>query len=252
MAPLIGISSERSSDPGGRRAFKEGQTLEFQSHLYGELVRRYGGCPVLLPNSGEAGEARALTARLDGILLSGGSDLDPVAWGEEPLEPGGEVTEIGEDERIRSSWEHALVVAAIDAERPMLGICRGLQQLNVSLGGSLWQDLERQLGATGHLDPHRERRCHEVLVCERPAGLPDGLPARFGVTSTHHQAVREPGRGLRVFARAAEDERVVEGMIRPGRPFLLGVQWHPERIAEDPATAALMEAFIAAASGRSR
>lgn len=251
MRPLIGISTERSEDPNGERPFKAGYTLELQNDLYPALVRRCGGVPVLLSQGGDAAEARELAAGLDGLLLSGGSDLDPALWNEDPLEPGGNVTTIGGDEIRRTAWEDLLLREALAAGLPVFGICRGLQQINASLGGSLWQDLERQLGAGGHYETDRpSQQVHEALICARPAGLPAGLPESFPVTSTHHQAVREPGRDLLVFARAAGDDRVIEGLLRPGEPFLLGVQWHPERMADDDSTRRLMDAFLGAARAR--
>lgn len=249
MRPLIGVTAERNGDPQGERAFKRGYALEYQNELYSALVRRHGALPVLLPLGGDPEEACGLVARLDGLLLSGGSDLDPAHWSEDELEPGGNVEALGEDERLRTNWEHALLEAAFAARLPVFGICRGMQQLNVSLGGSLWQDLERQVGVAGHYETDSPmRRAHDATICARPEGLPAGLPSRFAVTSTHHQAVRDLGRGLVVFARAADDDRVVEGLLRPGGPFLLGVQWHPERMAEDESTDILFKAFVDAAS----
>ncbi len=262
MNPTIGISVELNSDPRREREFRTGYDLEFQIRDYAELVHRYGGCPIFLSSFAEERPAGILAA-LDGLLLSGGSDLDPGLWNEEALQaledpdsdPEDHVQTLGEDHRRRSACEHNLLLEALRADLPVFGICRGMQQINVSLGGSLWQDLHRQRDIRGHFRKDRPRDLvHQVRITD-PSALPLALPENFRVNSTHHQALREPGRGLRVFARDPEQPEVVEGLTAdprlPDSPaFLLGVQWHPERIPDEESSRRLMEAFIAAAKKR--
>jgi len=249
MRPLIGISTEPSSDPRRERPFKTGHRFDYLLATYPALVRRAGGLPLLLPVGAGGDEAQEALARLDGLLLSGGSDLDPALWGEEELEPGGLVIPLTADERARSRWEDALVRAALCLELPVLGICRGMQQLNVSLGGSLWQDLERQTGRAGH--PGGE---DPFVLVHGLKSLADGGLARHmdgrAVTSTHHQGVRRLGEGLEVLAVAAGEPEVVEAVRHARHPFLMGVQWHPERMAEAELTTVLMAEFMAAAAAR--
>lgn len=254
MKPLIGISTERSSDPDGERPFKRGYTLELQNSLYPRYIREAGGLPVFLSTGGDREEVRDLLARLDGLLLSGGSDLDPKLWNEDPLQPGGDVELLGEDHAVRSRWEDWLVKEACALDMPLLGICRGMQQLNVSLGGSLWQDLGRQLEIEGHYNVDEPMRlAHKVLLKDAAAHRLFGADS-FAVTSTHHQALNRLGQGLRVLGVAEGEERLIEAVDHPGSSFLVGVQWHPERMSGETSARLLVEAFIAAVrkAGRSR
>ncbi|GMU39644.1 MAG: gamma-glutamyl-gamma-aminobutyrate hydrolase [Chloroflexota bacterium] len=216
---------------------------------YAERIADAGGDPVAL----ETGGGPAALPAHAGILLTGGVDIDPARYGAPRSE------RVAEVNPARDEAEVALVQHAFEGGVPLLCICRGMQVLNVARGGSLLQHLEAR-------DPHRARRgadgvsidsgWHEVTVT--PGSLLHALTGReaLRVNSRHHQAV-EPARlasGLR--ATAAVDG-VVEALEAPGHPWLLGVQWHPERaeMAADPALAAgslpLFEAFVEAAARRS-
>lgn len=240
-APLIGISMLLDSTP--ERGFYSRHALEFQTVSYGRWVAAHGGLPVALPLAGDE-RLGELVARLDGLILTGGPDLDPDF---EPLrdtlaDPG-----TGDDPR-RTRFEHRLFMQALHLGRPVLGVCRGLQQIAVSLGGSLWQDLPTDPGVEGHSCPERHSEIvHEVaLDAERPACLAS-FPERIGVNSTHHQAVRTVPQGLRVIARSTDPWAIIEGLAGtdPGH-WLLGVQWHPERLPGEASSIALMEHFLAA------
>lgn len=246
--PLIAITMELSSDDQARRSFKTGHAFDYLLATYPAMVRRAGGLPLLAPVGGGEAEARELLDRVDGLLLSGGSDLDPALWGEEELEPGGLVQPLGPDERARSHWEDALVREALRRGLPLFGICRGMQQVNVSLGGSLWQDLERQAGRPGH--PGGENPFDLVHSLSVNGGEDPliRLMADARVTSSHHQGARRLGAGLAVLATAQHEPEVVEAMRHESHPFLLGVQWHPERMAGSPLTEGLMAGFLRAAS----
>ena len=167
---------------------------------------------------------RDYVRELDGLVLQGGADLSPTTYGEEPLEPA------WAGDRVRDDYEIELFNEFIEAGKPVLGICRGLQLINVAFGGTLYQDIGTQ---TGSIVPHRardayERNFHEVLF-EPQSGLARLYPHLRGgrVNSIHHQAIRTLGRALVVEARSATDE-VIEAVRWGGRSYVFGVQWHPE------------------------
>jgi putative glutamine amidotransferase len=249
MRPRIGITLEPSTDGQRLRPWRTGHALDYLMSTYSQLVRAHGGLPVLIVAGSDLSEAGEFIHQLDGLLLSGGADLDPSLWGEAELEPGGLVQPLGPDEKLRSKWEDALVRHALEQDLPLFGICRGLQQLNVSLGGSLWQDLERQTGRAGH--PGGDNPYHLIH------GLDVTVPSEFSdlmgaaqVTSSHHQGLRRLGRGLRVLATAQGEPNVVEAARHEEHDFVMGVQWHPERMAESPLTHGLFRAFLHAVEKR--
>ncbi len=159
---------------------------------------------------------------LDGLILQGGADVSPKAYGEEPLKP-----EWGGDP-VRDAYEMELVHEFMEAGKPILGICRGMQLINVALGGSLYQDLPTQCPeAVGHETTEYDRNVHEVVF------TPGGKMAQwFGgahsgrVASIHHQAVNRLGKDVVVEATAPDG--VIEAIRWAGRSFVFGVQWHPE------------------------
>lgn len=185
---------------------------------YLRAVERAGGQPVLLPYGAEIGS-------LDGLLLTGGADLDPALWGE-PVHPRANVLP-----KEREASDLALAKAAIAADLPVLGICLGCQEITVALGGSLNQ----------HVDGHSAGVFHEIEMTGASRAR-DLVGARPRVNSYHHQAVRQPGAGLRITARSADG--VVEGIEHESRRWVVGVQWHPERIAEQAEQLALFRAFV--------
>ncbi len=188
---------------------------------------------------------------LDGLVLTGGADLAPESYGERPRDPA------WRGDRLRDRYELALVRRALERGKPVFGICRGQQLLNVALGGTLYQDIATELpGARCHRDPARyDRLEHEIEI--EPGSLLGTLygGARRGrVNSVHHQAVRTLGEGLVVEARSSEDG-VIEcvrllGHAAYPRAWAFAVQWHPEFQRPDDThlldRAPLMEAFVAA------
>lgn len=208
---------------------------------YLEAVRRAGGDPHVLEPAG--GPAAALD-ELDGLMLTGGRDVDPQTFGEqrhtttEDAEPG------------RDEFEIALTRGAIERDLPLLGICRGLQVMNVALGGTLVQDIPSMI--TG-ADAHDVREtpvtlAHDVWVT-RGSKLWRALEERLSdetcaVNSRHHQAVRKVAEGLEVSATSPDG--VIEGVERPGSWFCVGVQWHPENFWRTGEFRPLFEAFVTA------
>ena len=205
MKPLIGVTMTPDIRDGDRL----GRVYSF----YLEAVRAAGGLPVMLFDG--ADESGELAARLDGLLLSGGDDLDPKLFGEEN-------THSKSVDGRRDALEIALVKAFREAGKPVLGICRGMQAMAVALGGTLWQDIGEQMST-----PHPSGKDHEIIVREGTF-LSRFLPGRAVVNSTHHQAVRALPHGF--MACAVAPDGVVEAMQATGGRRLFAVQFHPERL----------------------
>lgn len=206
MKPLIGITM----NPDARDGDRIGRIYNF----YPEAVREAGGVPVMLFDDGDD-DAAVLAARLDGLLLSGGDDVAPARFGQADL------GSRGIDDR-RDAQEFALVHAFRAADKPMLGICRGIQVLAAALGGTLVQDIPSQLGI-----PHTFGARHDILV--RPGTFLSGiLPERAQVNSTHHQAVGDVPPGFLVAATAPDG--IIEAMQDASGAPVYGVQFHPERL----------------------
>jgi putative glutamine amidotransferase len=214
VRPRIGITSSRSANVD----------------RYVDYVAAAGGEPVVL----RPGQPAPLEA-LDGLLFSGGVDVDPRHYGQAP-DPGVEV------DADRDQLELPLARRAIEAGLPVLGICRGMQLLNVAAGGSLIQHLDGHRLGTEASDPSGQ---HVVRVApgSELAGIL-GAP-EVPVNSRHHQAVGESDLAPGLVPTAWSPDGIVEAFERPGPGWLLAVQWHPERVAEvDPACRRLAEALV--------
>jgi putative glutamine amidotransferase len=212
---------------------------------YAEAVAEAGGLPVLLPLI--PGIAQELAARLDGIVLTGSpSDVDPSRYGRERH------PEVAIVHAMRDETDFRLLQCAFAARMPVLGICYGMQSLNVYRGGSLIQHIPASIASA--LEHNSVEARHEIAV-EPGSELASWLdgPKQVRVNSTHHQSVERPGEGLHVVGRASDGViEAVEGEFRDH--FVVAVQWHPERIrSEDPLSARLFAELIKAASaGRTR
>ena len=207
---------------------------------YSDAVSMAGGIPVLLP-IGDLQQLPGLLDRIDAVVISGGGfDIPPALYGEPPHPKLGPLCE------ERSLFERALVLAAIERDLPLLGICGGMQVLNVSLGGSLVQDLSEKPGAAEHQQPHDKRRPqHEVTIAADSLLARTCGATRIQVNSTHHQAVKDLGRGLT--ASATSPDGVIEAVELANRRFVLGVQWHPESLTDRQEHRAIYAALIEAA-----
>ncbi len=205
--------------------------------VYVEAVRAAGADPVLLPYL-DLSRVEPLLARLDGIVISGGDfDVPPEYYGE-PMRAARGVN------LARSGFEKALCTAALAQDKPLLGICGGMQMLNVVAGGSLFQDLHERPGTAAHEQPHDKRQPqHSVEIV--PGSRLAAIFARrsLEVNSTHHQILKDLGRGVVATARAPDG--VIEAIELPGQRFALGVQWHPEAMADDVQWA-VYQALVAA------
>jgi gamma-glutamyl-gamma-aminobutyrate hydrolase PuuD len=235
MKPLIGVTSIPRHT---RTGFADGIAHETIPEMYLDQVRRAGGSPVVLPVHG--GDDPGIAARLDGVLLTGGGDVDPARYGR-PADP----ATAGIDHQ-RDEFELGLVRAAREADLPLLGICRGAQVLNVAFGGSLMQHVEADLpGAAAHWAPERwDQSVHPVRL-EPGTLLAAVLGTEVKVNSIHHQGIGELGSGLVAAGRSPDG--LVEAIEAPGRRFLAAVQWHPECLGPDQTSAALFQSFVSAA-----
>ncbi|WP_329458687.1 gamma-glutamyl-gamma-aminobutyrate hydrolase family protein [Streptomyces sp. NBC_01497] len=226
MTPLIGISTYREDSAAWGPWRMPAALLPLG---YPGLVQRSGGLAVMLP-PGDPATAPAVLARLDGVVIAGGPDVEPGRYGARRH------PRTGPPAPERDAWELALIDAALAADTPLLGICRGLQLLNVALGGTLVQHVEGHVGTVaGQFGAHPVT----PLPGTRYAAL---VPEEFGVPSQHHQSVERLGDGLTVCAVAADG--TVEAVELAGRRWVLGVQWHPE-MADDTR---VMADFVRAAA----
>lgn len=258
-APRLGVSACIMHADPTRPLFK-GKTLLYAEESMLAWIMSAGAIPVLLPRASGAVSARALVAGVDALVLQGGVDMSPRHYGEDPARP-----EWAGDP-ARDIYEMELVHLCLAADKPVLGICRGAQVLNVALGGSLYQDIETQHdGKRGHRNwDVYDRHDHDVAVepgsrLGRWYGFPPEGGGRGRINSVHHQGLKRLGGDLVVEARSIPDG-VIEAVRYDGRvgghqPFAYGVQWHPEFMHADPLVGqldpmVLMKGFLAEVRAR--
>lgn len=222
--PLIGMSGSRN---------QEARHL-FLRENYMESVLTAGGLPFLLPQVGDEETANMLLDRLDGLLLTGGVDVEPARYGEGTLEACGEV------DLKRDAFELLIARLALERSMPIFGICRGIQLLTVLMGGTLWQDIESQLGIPRlrhYQEPPYDVSIHTVRfesgsLFERITGS-----SEIRTNSMHHQAVKDPGPRLLVEGRS--EDGVIEAMRAANGDAVFAVQYHPEYLQGKAHAAAL-------------
>ena len=230
--PIIGIGSDILQIEGQRER-------AFAYVTYTESLRRAGAIPVIIPPQPE--NAAEIVDSLDGILLAGGFDCDPALYQDE-RHPS--VTIVVD--RRRQDNDFSLAKAARERGIPTLGVCLGLQMMNVAAGGTLVQDIASEVDTDIRHDSDPAHRARHDVIIEQGTRLATMLPAaELNVNSSHHQAVNRVGDGLRITAHAPDG--VVEGLEDPRHPFYVGVQWHPEDMPGEPAASTLFEAFVKAA-----
>ncbi len=233
MKPLIGISC--SYDQKERRYFLP--------EAYIEAVVKAGGMPVILPGAESIKTVVPYFTALGGLVLAGGGDVDPSLFNEEPL-PG-----LGEISPERDKFEIKLIKTALRKNLPILGICRGIQILNVACGGTVIQHIPSEVKKPLKHSQTAPRwySTHQVFI-EKSSHLVQIMKMNIArVNSFHHQAVREPAQGFNISARS--NDGVIEAIEHPRYKFVIGVQWHPEcMIDKDRKSRLLFKAFIEACS----
>lgn len=235
-APVIGMTTYREEASWG----VWNQLADVLPHAYAVAVEACGGVPVLLPPVTLPGAADEVVARLDGLLISGGADVDPGRYGEDPH------PRTAAWRPDRDDWEHALIEAAGPARLPLLGVCRGMQLMAVHAGGRLDQH-------TPDLVEHEEHSPGGDVFGEIEVSIREGsrlaalVGDRLTVSCHHHQSVREHP-GFTAVAHAADG--TLEAMEAPGDRFLLAVQWHPETAADVGLVAGLVRAAALHAGSR--
>ena len=218
--PVIGLTTYRQKARSGVWDVP----ASFLPAVYLDGVTRSGGIAVLLPPQPADGSvAEQVIGRLDGLILTGGKDVNPAAYGQQP-HPATE-----EPATDRDDWEFALLRAALERRVPVLGICRGPQVINVALGGTLHQHLPDVLGHSGHRvadATFASHTAHIVAGSRLNRLLGDDVQTRC----YHHQGIDQVGAGLVASARC---DGIVEGIESAGDDFVVGVQWHPEENLDD-------------------
>jgi putative glutamine amidotransferase len=237
VKPVIGISAhprivEIATGPA---------LLHTASRFYVDAVERAGGVPIILPVLDPDAVDQFLPL-VSGILLTGGGDVAPSRYGAHP------VAETHGVDPLRDAFEIRLIQAAIEADMPLLATCRGMQVLNVAMGGSLVQHVPHATGQEHDRVDRWHEGVHRVKI-EPDSHLADALgTTEMNVNSIHHQAVDQAAPGTRAVAWAEDD--TVEAIEVPGSPHIVAVQWHPELLEDWPEHQGLFRQLVEHAAGR--
>lgn len=240
MKPIIGVSGTQLLNPG--RGF-EGALVAYTPQNYIDIVQGVGATPIMLP-VGTAEDAKNMVELIDALILTGGHDVNPALYGEEPHR---NLTGIFPK---RDAFDFALYAAAIEKGIPVLGVCRGLQIINVYHGGSLYQDLPTQYGDELLLHVQKapfDIPMHSISV-QTESRLYEAVGANTRVNTFHHQAIKQLGNDLKAVAHSVDG--IVEA-IESADPNIdmIALQWHPEIMATtDAANNRLFEDFVARAA----
>ncbi|WP_026690138.1 gamma-glutamyl-gamma-aminobutyrate hydrolase family protein [Alteribacter aurantiacus] len=229
MKPIIGITS----------SYMDERTLQ-TSYDNIHSVLNGGGTPVVFPNVTELSHVKAYLDSVDGIVVTGGGDIDPTLFGEEPH------PHLGIIHPDRDVFEVALLKEAMKQDKPILAICRGCQILNIAAGGDMYQDIYTQMDHDLLQHTQKAPRAygsHFINVVEGSILHRTTTLTTYKVNSFHHQAVRNMAPGFQVTARSTDG--VIEAFESSEHTFIVGVQWHPECMSDNPSVT-LFKAFITA------
>jgi len=231
MKPIIGINCDYEEE--GK------QPYSFTYRDYCEAIIAAGGIPFLLPIIKDKNDVEFSLKKIDGLLLTGGNDVPPQRYGEERHE---RTVCVHPDKDIS---DFTLVETSIQTKKPILAICYGTQLVNVALGGSLIQDIPSEVKTPIiHKDSKNEHYTHTITI-EKNSLLYQIIGTDcIKANSTHHQAIKRLGNGLKDTAHT--EDGIIEAVEWKGYPFLVGVQWHPERMTDSPHHLALFKTLIAA------
>ncbi|HNT53163.1 MAG TPA: gamma-glutamyl-gamma-aminobutyrate hydrolase family protein [Anaerolineaceae bacterium] len=237
MYPLIGITTNRVAN--AKNPF---HTVTL-SESYLRAVQSAGGTPVLLPSIAPEAAWDTLWQKLDGILFTGGDDIEPALFNGLPH------PRVDGIDAPRDQFEIAFLQRAVKEDKPFLAICRGIQVMNVALGGTLYTDIADQREGAGKHDWYpdwpRDRRSHPVQLTPKTRLAALMQAPEVGVNSLHHQGILDLAPTL--LSTAAAPDGLIEAVEVPGHRFAIGVQWHPEWLQDDPAMQRLFQALIQAA-----
>ncbi len=235
--PIIAMTMDQSP-AADVRPFSTGADLYFINAAYCRYVEKAGCIPLALPTWLEFERIPALMQSIDGLLLSGGDDVFAGAYGESVI-PG-----TWRIDPPRTFFEIELVAEALRQNKPVFGICRGCQMINVALGGTLYQDIPSQVAdAIQHRSPDKPRWNYHGIHIEKHSALGAILnTTSLRVTTSHHQSIKALGQGLKISARSQDG--IIEAIEAPEQTFVLGVQWHPETMDDDVSSRLLLQAFL--------
>ncbi len=238
--PIIGVTPDFNA--GNRKDMGGKEPTYFLRARYMKAIEAAGGIPVLLPLLSTRAEWRQMVAHVQGLLITGsGSDLAPDLYGETQR------YKFSRMSRERATMELGVANVAYQADVPMLGICGGMQSINVALGGTLYQDIPAQFDtALDHLPSwSATKTAHAVHIAPRSLLRRLVGKARMEVNSSHHQSIKKVAPKL--LQTAVAPDGVIEAIEAPDRAFLLGVQWHPEFLYDrDPLQKRLFQALVRA------
>lgn len=216
--PLIGLTPAHDMESGDVKA----------RPTYMRALKAAGAIPVVMPLDASEEDLKQLSKDLDGFLFTGGPDVHPFLFGEETQAHCGNVSP------ARDQMEISLLPMIMELQKPILGICRGIQILNIALGGNIWQDIPSQVTRDfplAHSQPFSyDMPCHTVVLTEGSLLARISESSSIKVNSMHHQAVKDLAPGL--IASAYSTDYLIEALEMPDYPFFIGVQWHPEYLWE--------------------
>jgi len=240
--PIIGISGNIITDSSGNFA---GYHRAYVNDDYIDSVVQNGGIPLMIPLNEDKEIAREQVQAVDAILLSGGQDVSPLNYNEEPS------PKLGETFPQRDQFDFQLIQYAMEENKPILGICRGIQVINTYFGGSLYQDLsDFENKVIMHNQAKNPQLPTHTVTIERNSKLFEIFKEEKLLTNSfHHQAVKEVGKGLAVTARTSDG--IIEAIEHRDYPFLIAIQWHPEMLHKSVAKMNLIfSALIVTAGGK--